>query len=202
MYAKYSTKLKKVGSSLSREMPSVLWFVSSGSDLQTTGIILQVLCRHYPRRDQAWISWPRLERRKEGGWARTWRSADTEACLGLVWAVGSLGPRPGLNISRSRPPNLCQEAGIGPRRPLGSTSKRGESRTQTRCSLLKMEYKHCDISKIQVMRQLLLSLKNTNVINIDTTCKAALVSARYTRLPVTMRPCEAMLTIWVAADTA
>ena len=46
------------------------------------------------------------------------------------------------------------------------------------------------------------SLKNTNVINIDTTCKAALVSARYTRLPVTMRPCEAMLTIWVAADTA
>ena len=43
------TKLKKVGSSLSREMPSMLWFVfvSSGSDLQTTGIILQALCRHY-----------------------------------------------------------------------------------------------------------------------------------------------------------
>ena len=55
---------------------------------------------------------------EEGGRMRTWRSADTEACLGLVWAVGSLGARPGLNISRSRPPNLCQEAGTGPRRPF------------------------------------------------------------------------------------
>ena len=40
-------KTEKVGSSLSRETPSMLWFVSSGSDLQTTGIILQALCRHF-----------------------------------------------------------------------------------------------------------------------------------------------------------
>ena len=44
------SKLKKVGSSLSREMPSMCGLCHQD---QTTGIILQVLCRHYPRRDQA-----------------------------------------------------------------------------------------------------------------------------------------------------
>ena len=41
-------------------------------------------------------------------------SGDTEALSRP--SLGSLGARPGLNISRSGPPDLGQEAGTGPRR--------------------------------------------------------------------------------------
>ena len=115
MYANYF-KTEKVGSSLSREreMPSMLWFVSSGSDhWHYFASLVSSLSQTRPSLDLVTSAGE-----EEGGRMRTWRSADTEACLGLVWAVGSLGARPGLNISRSRPPDLCQEAATGPRRPF------------------------------------------------------------------------------------
>ena len=105
------------------------------------GVILQVLCHHYPRRDQAIrISWPGLETGEEEGGRMRWLGQEEAWCLGPVWAVGSLALRPGLNISRSGTLDLCQQA----EETIYSRVQSRVSRPQTNCSLFWRWDIYCD----------------------------------------------------------
>ena len=130
-------RICKVGLTQSLQMPSMLWSVSS--DLQTWHYFASVVSSlSQTRPSQDLVTWARDwrgGRREDEGT----RSGDTEACLGPVWPVGSLSVRPGLNISRSGPPDLCQQA----EETTYSRLQSGVSRPQTDCSLLKMGF--CDI---------------------------------------------------------